>query len=86
MHIQNRKNIPGDARKIALTVLNALESGRKTLDAVLENAHHKYPLMLKRDRSLLYAIVYGVLRWRKRIDWIIDHFSKLPWTRSIPGF
>ena len=84
MHIQNRKNTPGDARKIALTVLNTLDSGRKTLDAVLENTHHKHPLMLKRDRSLLYAIVYGVLRWRKRIDWIIDHFSKTPLDKVDP--
>jgi len=31
-----------------------------------------------RDRDLLNAILYGVLRWRGRLDYIITRFSKTP--------
>jgi 16S rRNA (cytosine967-C5)-methyltransferase len=31
-----------------------------------------------RDRDLLNAILYGVLRWRARLDFIIGRFSKTP--------
>lgn len=66
-----------DARKTALNVLNELDKGRKTLDGVLEVVIRKNSFLEKRDRALLNALVYGVLRWRNRIDWIIGHFSKI---------
>ena len=65
----------GDARKTALFVLDALDKGRKTLDQVLKDVVDNSTLLSKRDRALLNAMVYGVLRWRNRLDWIIDHFS-----------
>jgi 16S rRNA (cytosine967-C5)-methyltransferase len=27
------------------------------------------------DRSLVHVLVYGVLRWRRRLDWVIDRLS-----------
>ena len=32
----------------------------------------------RRDRALFNAILYGVLRWRGRLDWLIAAFSKKP--------
>ncbi len=65
-----------DARKTALFILDTLDKGRNTLDSVLENVLEKNAMISRRDKALLYALVYGVLRWRGRLDWIIGHFSK----------
>jgi 16S rRNA (cytosine967-C5)-methyltransferase len=61
-------------RKTALKVLNELEKGRKTLDRILEDVAAR-EAFIKRDRALLNTLVYGVLRWRIRLDYIISHFS-----------
>jgi 16S rRNA (cytosine967-C5)-methyltransferase len=63
-----------NARKNALMILNRLDSGQDTLDNLVENV----VMADRRDRALLNALVYGVLRWRARLDWIIAHFSKTP--------
>jgi len=72
-----------DARNFALYILNRLDKSDKTLDILLEE-FQKDHLLPKRERALFNAIVYGVLRWRGRIDWIIDHFSKLPANKTKP--
>ncbi|RPH49425.1 MAG: 16S rRNA (cytosine(967)-C(5))-methyltransferase RsmB [Desulfobacteraceae bacterium] len=66
-----------DARSLALHVLNKLNKNDKTLDNLLEE-FQKDLLLSKRERSLFNAILYGVLRWRGKLDWIISHFSKMP--------
>jgi 16S rRNA (cytosine967-C5)-methyltransferase len=70
------KIISDDARKTALFILNALDQGNKTLDSVLENILPNNTLLSRRDRALIQALVFGVLRWRMRLDWIIKFFSK----------
>lgn len=65
------------ARKTALLILNTLDKNRKTLNSVLEDVLSKTIQLTRKDRTLLYALVYGVLRWRGRLDWIIGHFSKI---------
>lgn len=65
-----------DPRKTALFVLNSLNKGRHTLDRILEDIQNKELFLSRRDQALFYALVYGVLRWRGLIDWIINHFSK----------
>jgi len=70
----------GEARIKALQALNSLQSRRCTLDRVLADFE-----LDKRDRDLMYALVYGVLRWQARLDWILAHFSKTPIARIEPG-
>jgi len=65
-----------DVRKTALYILNTLDKENNTLDSLLEDVFREKTLFLKKDRALLQALVYGVLRWRGRLDWIIDYFSK----------
>ena len=60
-----------DPRKTALSVLNDLAKGRKTLDRILKDVDDTKDFA-KRDRALLNALVYGVLRWRGRLDHIIS--------------
>jgi len=66
-----------DPRKTALFVLNSLDKGRCTLDRILEDIQNKEMVLSRRDQALFYVLVYGVLRWRGRLDWIISHFSKI---------
>lgn len=67
----------GDARSTALQVLNQIDKGRNTLDDLMERAIDRPSPLSQRDMPLLYALTYGVLRWRNRLDWIIGHCSHL---------
>ena len=70
--------MPHDPRKTALDVLNTLTRGKKTLDSILDDIPQHDRYLSRRDRALFTAMVYGVLRWRNRLDHIISHFSKTP--------
>ena len=74
-----------DPRKTALEVLNTLTRGKKTLDSILHDIPQDERYLSRRDRSLFTAIVYGVLRWRNRLDHIITHFSNTPIQKIEPG-
>ena len=70
-----------DPRQEALGVLNALAGGRGgTLDRILADTGNGRTLSEK-DRALFNAIVFGVLRWRNRLDWIVRRFSKTPFDK-----
>jgi 16S rRNA (cytosine967-C5)-methyltransferase len=73
-----------DARHTALNVLNRLDRQDKTLDRILLELPQGEDFLPRRDRSLLNALVYGVLRWRGRLDHVIRHFSDLPFDRIQP--
>jgi len=63
-----------DPRKIALDVLSQQEKSRNTLDHIFKEMVDPNGLPAK-DRALLNALVYGVLRWRGRLDFLISQFS-----------
>ena len=63
------------ARTIALTILNQVRDGRQTLDHFLSRADHQILQLNRADRSLVHALVYGVLRWQSRLDWMIDQLA-----------
>lgn len=75
-------------RELSLQVLYQFETEgvyvRDTLDALLRRSSFD-----GRDRSLATELVYGTLRWRGRIDWILDQAvtrkleSLTPWIRNI---
>jgi 16S rRNA (cytosine967-C5)-methyltransferase len=72
-----------DARSLAFDILNKLEKSEKTLDTLLEE-FHKDHLLPKRERSLFNAIVFGVLRWKGKLDWIISHLSRMNIKKTKP--
>lgn len=65
-------------RQVALAVLDELDKGQETLDALMERAFRKHFTLERRDRGLTMELVYGVLRQRARLDWVIGQFSKTP--------
>ncbi len=69
--------MPDVVRQTALAILNRLDQERQTLDSLVADCFSKDRLGDRRNRSLLQAIVFGVSRWRGRLDWIISHFSRI---------
>ena len=66
-----------DPRKLALDVLLRVDGGAFSdlaLDAALEQARGLDP----RDRALVTELVYGILRRRGRLDFVLERFSSQP--------
>lgn len=72
------------ARESALTILNTLDKKKLTLDTVMNDFNEGKIQLVKRDQSLVNALVYGVIRWRGHLDHIIGHFSKTPLQKISP--
>nr|MDA8212834.1 16S rRNA (cytosine(967)-C(5))-methyltransferase RsmB [Clostridia bacterium] len=76
------------AREAALQVLHAVEEegayANLALNRVLEGQN-----LNKLDRGLATELVYGTLKWRGKVDWVLSRFlsrplEKLdPWIREI---
>jgi len=62
------------ARKVAAAVLTKAERGRGFIDNVLDLALSKSQLS-PRDRRFAWEMTYGVVRLKKRLDYVIDQFS-----------
>ena len=73
-----------DARLTALQILTFFDQHRGTLDQALESMHDETSLFSKRDRALIHALVFGVIRWQKALDWIVAHYSKTPLRKIEP--
>ncbi|MBC8464022.1 MAG: 16S rRNA (cytosine(967)-C(5))-methyltransferase RsmB [Deltaproteobacteria bacterium] len=72
------------ARSTALKILDLLDRGHHTLDHEIERAFDQNRSFTRRDRAFIHALVYGVLRWRAHIDWIVNHFSKTRFDKIDP--
>jgi 16S rRNA (cytosine967-C5)-methyltransferase len=68
--------MPPDSRLISLSVLNEVDQDKQTLDHILDATFSRIGNLQQRDKNLTFTIVYGVLRYRKRLDWILGHFSR----------
>ncbi len=77
--------MPKGARLIALEILNRLDRGRRTLDSIMEDYSGAGVFDSRPERALNQALVYGVLRWRGRLDNIINHFSKTRFNKINPN-
>ncbi len=74
-----------DPRQNALDALNTLEQGRFHLDYIIQELLDNNPRpMTRRDRALFTTLVFGVTRWRKRLDWIIGFYSHVPMKKIRP--
>jgi 16S rRNA (cytosine967-C5)-methyltransferase len=71
-----------DARQVALLSLTEWESGDQKIDVVLERELVAAGLD-DRDTALAQNLTYGVMRWRGRLDWVLDQYVK-GGLRSLP--
>ncbi len=74
---------PPDPRRTALQVLDRLSGGRRSLDRLMEEAYENHRLD-QRDRNLATTLVYGVLRRRGHLDWIIAQLGNRPFEKIHP--
>jgi 16S rRNA (cytosine967-C5)-methyltransferase len=59
-------------RAIAMHILMQVARRASFPDVLLDTYFRKYPELDARDRALATELVYGVLRWQGRLDWIVD--------------
>jgi 16S rRNA (cytosine967-C5)-methyltransferase len=81
-------SLPRDPREAALRILHAVDTRKAFSDRMLEGAHASEDRD-PRDQALLHELVKGSLRWRGRLDRILDPlvhigFAQLqPWIRNV---
>ena len=68
---QHMTSSPDPVRRTAVQLLTQVETGSR-LESLLEVA----ALADARDRRFLRQLTAGVVKWRDRLDWILDSFSK----------
>ena len=73
-----------DPRALALEILDRLEAADTTLDSLLDEAAALTAGLSRRDRALFNQLVYGVLRWRLRLDAVIDAYASRPLSKIAP--
>jgi len=66
------------SRRIAFSALNGLEDSGAFPERLLHGAFERQANLTQRDRALATDLVYGVLRWRGRLDWMIGELSNTP--------
>lgn len=71
-------------RGIAVKILNRVDRTDAYLDKLLE-IEIKNSELSGPDKSLLFEIVHGVMRWLGRIDWILNGFYKGQFSKCIPN-
>ena len=73
-----------DPRAGALEVLDRLEASNVTLDRLLDDAAPGLARLSRRDRALCNQLIYGVLRWRLRLDAVIGAHASRPLKKISP--
>ena len=68
-------------RAICLDLLNRMEEADRHPDDLLTDSFKRYRHLTPLDRSFLTELTYGTLRWRGKLDWIIRHFSNVPFEK-----
>ncbi|MBD3309312.1 16S rRNA (cytosine(967)-C(5))-methyltransferase RsmB [candidate division KSB3 bacterium] len=73
-----------NSRAVALQILARVETGRAYADLLLDAALTNAPALDARDKALTTELVYGVLRWQKRLDWYLDQVCNKPLRTTHP--
>ena len=66
------------ARAAAIEILSQWEKTAQPIDRLLDEGLPPDALADRRDYSLTMALVYGVLRWRGYLDWLLTDYSRHP--------
>lgn len=62
-----------NARRVALECLLTLSHSSASIASVVDSAFGRYAID-GRERRLANGLVYGVIRWQKQLDWVLDQF------------
>ena len=64
-------------RAVAMHTLMQVARRASFPDVLLDIYFKEHPELDSRDRALITELVYGVLRWQGRLDWIIDQQANI---------
>ena len=62
-----------NARKVALECLLTLSHSSASIASVVDSAYERYAIN-GRERRFINGLVYGVIRWQRQLDWVLDQF------------
>ena len=62
-----------NARRVALECLLTLSHTSASIASVVDSAFGRYA-MDGRERRLVNGLVYGVIRWQRQLDWVLNQF------------
>ena len=65
-------------RDLAIDILCQWERDHRPIDQFLDARQRQEEMADPRDQQLLFALVYGVIRWRGYLDWVLGRFSRHP--------
>jgi len=68
-------------RQIALEILTRLEKTGLHADQLLGDYFRDKATLSSREKAFITELVYGTLRWRNSIDWVINRFFTSPHRR-----
>lgn len=71
-------------RHIAVNVLLHWQTSTQTLDRSLEKYCDPISQLSNNDKHLCNALIFGVLRQRASLDWVIEHCSDIPTEKINP--
>lgn len=72
------------ARELALGILARVDHGAAYAGILLDNTLEQHPFS-DPDRRLLTQLVYGTLRWRGRLDWVLGRLLERPLVKLEPA-
>ncbi len=73
-----------NSRELALHILNRIETDQAYITVILDAEFANAKCFDSRDRALTTELVYGVERWKKRLDWYLDQVCKKPVRQTTP--
>jgi 16S rRNA (cytosine967-C5)-methyltransferase len=73
------------SRNLALKSLDSSAGSPGQAERRLALYASQDPTLTKRDRAFAVHLVQGVLRWQIRLDWIISHYVRFPFTKIDPS-
>lgn len=62
-----------NAREAALTCLLNLYDTDESISSIVDKVFNQVNIN-RRERRLANALVYGVVRWQQKLDWVLQHF------------
>ncbi|MDE0019398.1 MAG: 16S rRNA (cytosine(967)-C(5))-methyltransferase RsmB [Candidatus Poribacteria bacterium] len=62
-----------NAREVALECLLTLSHSSTSIASVVDSAFGRHAVE-GRERRFINGLVYGVIRWQKQLDWVLDQF------------
>ena len=61
------------SREVALECLLTLSQSSTSIASVVDRAFERHAVK-GRERRFINGLVYGVIRWQKQLDWVLDQF------------